>query len=76
MWPELSLLSALAPLHVVGKGAWVAEVWRARVRRENRCPLIREPALNQILTCPQPAAPGELSGSSSPSPTEPALNPN
>ena len=53
MWPEHSVMSALAPLHVVGKGAWVAEVWHARLRRENRCPLIRAPALNSLLACPQ-----------------------
>ena len=47
-----SLLSALAPLHVVGKGAWVAEVCRARFRRENRCPLIRAPALKQETDLP------------------------
>ena len=32
--------------HVVGKLGWVAEVWLACLERENRCPLIRAPALN------------------------------
>lgn len=51
---------------------------RARFRRENRCPLIREPALNypkRQLTCPKPPARAQVAEVADfPSQLKPALN--